>query len=222
LLVLSCGTAHAQNLIYDGYNIFAVQNNAKYPAIFHVSGLGWQVSSIADYRYNNGAVWPLGTMFSIAITDLNHNVIDGPFTAVNTAPGAGPYDFIAPVNKFLKSGWYYVQDSDPKTWSWNMESAREGFTRIFGIAFGAHAHPKPAPKPSTFVPMNCGNYWPSTTTVMFPCIGPSGTIITMTAVNRGLAAPLGTATFKLAQTRFGNPGGIVLPITVAVWCYGDH
>jgi len=122
LLVLSCGTAHAQNLIYDGYNIFAVQNNAKYPAIFHVSGLGWQVSSIADYHYNNGAVWPLGTMFSIAITDLNHNVIDGPFTTVNTAPGAGPYDFIAPVNKFLKSGWYYVQDSDPKTWLWNMEA----------------------------------------------------------------------------------------------------
>jgi hypothetical protein len=212
LLLLTAGTAKAQ-FLFNGYNIYVVFNQPTKPTIFFVGGLGWQVTQVADYHFNFGLGVPTGTNVTITLTDFIRHINYGPFPAV--AP-AGTWDYIANVNTFLPTSWYWVQDSDPKTWSQNPASGSRGFTRVFGTAKGGHMRRMPAPPPpgvTGFMP--CGNLWPAYRVEMSPCIGPTGSTITMMVVHAGLVVPLDIVVFKLALRRFGTPG-IILPITAGV------
>lgn len=116
-------------VIFNNANVYTVQNKPTNPTVFTIDRPR-TITFVRNYHYNNNGVLP-GTI-SFKHTD---GTIYGPWQCVGGV-GQGSvenafwicYPFIQ-----IKAGTYTVIDSDPDTWSHNIESNNCGFTRIDAI-----------------------------------------------------------------------------------------
>jgi hypothetical protein len=114
----------ASVLLYDNFNRLSVTQSAGPPCpTAWVLSQTSQITQLATYHWNNGLGVPPGT-----ISLKSDSATYGPYHAV----GYDNATWLATANVILSPGTYSVADSDPSTWSYNDQSGRAGFVRVWG------------------------------------------------------------------------------------------
>jgi hypothetical protein len=121
-------TADAK-VVFDNWNILAVDNGAKSPTVTFASPV--TVTAMSTYHFNNGTGAKPGTV-SLKAAD---GTVYGPWrcTGTDAQGGVANGEWHAKPNTVVPAGSYVVVDSDPSSWSQNAESAGMGFTKISGV-----------------------------------------------------------------------------------------
>jgi tetratricopeptide (TPR) repeat protein len=120
-------TIQPGTMLFDNGNIYAVFNNPDVSPQFTID-TDHIIRYIETYHWNNAKGSPPGTI-SVQHTD---GTIYGPWNA-RSQPGqnnAPNVYWIVNTNTPIKAGTYTIIDSDPETWSQNVESYHTGFARV--------------------------------------------------------------------------------------------
>ncbi len=117
------------SVIFDNGNIGRVYNSPTRPTIFSIHDPN-HITLIQNYHWNNGRGVPPGT---IRIKNQNDQTF-GPWQTIGQ-PGQGGVPnayWICYPKITLPAGSYAIIDSDPGTWSQNLESKGAGFSKVEG------------------------------------------------------------------------------------------
>lgn len=137
------GAANAQRPdLFNNTNVGSVANGPRLPTVFTLASPAL-VSEIQTYHWNFGRGAHPGTI-GLRRQDGVHY---GPF-AVRASSGQGGapnVNWVATANVTLPAGTYTVLDSDPNTWSQNVQSGGRGFAIVRGLYVSASPTP-PAPR----------------------------------------------------------------------------
>jgi hypothetical protein len=130
LLVGSVGAASAQDL-FNNTNTAGVGNRPSAATVFSL-GSAANIRELQTYHWNFGRGALPG---SIALRAQNGQTY-GPFAATASSgfQGAPNVNWTARVNVTLPAGTYMILDSDPATWSQNLQSRGQGFAIVRGVA----------------------------------------------------------------------------------------
>jgi hypothetical protein len=153
LLLVMTGTLNAApNDLLNIGNIYAVQNNPSRPSEFILDS-PFVITYLYTYHWNDARGKIPGT---IALRDQNGKLY-GPYQATGR-PGQGGVPnayWEVTLSVTVPAGEYTVVDSEPATWSCNIDSGNRGFAIVRGVPNisapppAAKDNPKPA-TPGTF------------------------------------------------------------------------
>lgn len=120
-------TQQAETIFNNG-NIYAVYNRPTKDTVFTINE-AYVITEIINYHWNYAKGATPGT---IALRGANKTY--GPWKAIGK-PGQGGVpnaNWVVYPSETIPAGTYTVIDSDPDTWSQNLESNGAGFTHIIG------------------------------------------------------------------------------------------
>lgn len=166
-VVMVTMTANAADL-FNNTNVFGVINGPTAATSFTL-GLPMQLTELTTYHWNNGRGLPHNTNLTISLQGPNGATF-GPFSAQGSCGQNNVCDvnWTAHLNVTVPPGVYTVIDSDPATWSQNVQSQHEGFAIVRGAQAAKPSDIPPATVRSEYaVKFVCGIPVPQ-----FPVVAP--------------------------------------------------
>ena len=121
-----------QKKLLDSSNVYGVQNGGRPPNLL-TFGKAYCLTQIVTYHWNNGQGKTPGTL---ALKTTGQTI--GPFKAKgssgsNNAPNVNWTVNVPTTKPIVINGAYACIDSDPATWSQNVQSHGTGFCQVYGI-----------------------------------------------------------------------------------------
>lgn len=129
-LVSSSALAEESKIIFDNWNIGSVYNGPSCSPSFTIFE-PHMITYINTYHWNYGEGTQAGGFIDLISDD---GTMYGPWE-VETQPGMNGVPnayWIARPNVIMPAGTYTIEDSDPGTWSYNIESEGCGFSKVEG------------------------------------------------------------------------------------------
>lgn len=121
----------AEMVLFDNFNILAVQNGGTSPTFEVLSAI--TITNIQTYHWNDANGHSSTGTISLKADD---GTVYGPWATVGAEGQGGVPNayWVANPNVTIPAGHYTVIDSDPSTWSQNADSGGEGFVIVYGQA----------------------------------------------------------------------------------------